>query len=710
MSASHRNHLVRITLAGLLAAIATGCPGPVVESNLGTDSGSGPPGSTDSGPGPVDAGRTSAPDGAVASDGGTATTAGDAGPADAGGGGFDACVPLTCASAGALCGMVADGCGHTLDCGVCNCTPQTFATDCPSRPCEVAKGCAANACEYEPVTCGFVQCSECTDSADGGCSDSTRRACGLGCATNFCEPRKSLVAGKYVYANQCVGRDEVRCGVCDLGGLACVPDAGAQCQGINLVGVNPDFVECNGGSPAATILFVDPAYTGGAHTGAKEAPFLTLNDAQSAAATRNSRVIIIGGSPTFTQGLTVMNGVSVLGGFSGAPSWVRDDSRRPVFMVPASDLANGALVGLNATDITTPTEVANLDVVTPDLAASATATGASNIGAKLLRATALTLRDVHFSVGDGQPGGGGLPAASPVAALPASNPGQAARIGGANQDCAHALLAPAQGGAAQAPVCNGVSDPAGLGGNGATVYSVTSSSQGIVFTTGGSAPTGAQGGTANFTTAWVPGPGQNGADWASAAAAGTTPAATVSWVAGVPVAQSVGGEGAKGTAGRGGGGGGGGASSEAGSTVYCRVGGGGGAGGAGGCGGLGGHGGYPGGWAFGMVASGSTGLTLKRIVVQVGRGASGGAGSEGSDGVAGAAGGSGGPQSLGLPAYTGSVGGNGAKGQRGGKGGDGANGQSRGLLCEVGTVVTTSEVNASPKTSSTGFVATEGCL
>jgi hypothetical protein len=59
------------------------------------------------------------------------------------------------------CGQAPDGCGGVLSGGVCTCTPSTFATDCPSRPCEVATGCANDQCQYAPVTCGGDACSTC---------------------------------------------------------------------------------------------------------------------------------------------------------------------------------------------------------------------------------------------------------------------------------------------------------------------------------------------------------------------------------------------------------------------------------------------------------------------------------------------------------------------------------------------------------------------
>lgn len=65
---------------------------------------------------------------------------GDAGPPDA-------CVPKTCADVGAQCGVVPDGCGGQIDCGICygwDCTPAM--TGCPDSeptsgaPCSTPSG------------------------------------------------------------------------------------------------------------------------------------------------------------------------------------------------------------------------------------------------------------------------------------------------------------------------------------------------------------------------------------------------------------------------------------------------------------------------------------------------------------------------------------------------------------------------------------------
>ncbi|MBL8957557.1 MAG: hypothetical protein JNK82_42680 [Myxococcaceae bacterium] len=647
----------------------------------------------------------------VAVDGGTGGgRAGGSGGNSGRAGGGASCEPLTCATAGLTCGTGNDGCGGTLSCGACACTPSTFATDCPSKPCQAATGCIDNTCTYEPVTCNFERCDTCTGADGGACSDTDRRACGSGCVSSYCDPSPTMTEGRVVYANRCVARAEVRCGTCDLGSLVCVGDAGVTCQGVTFTGVNPQFIECNGGSPSATVLYVDPAFTGAAHTGAKDAPFLTLAEALSAAAVRTSRAIIIGGSPTLPGPLVMSNGVSIFGGFTGFPSWGRDDTRRPVVSTPVTALTAGQLVGLVARDIVTETELAGLDIETQAFTSVAQSGGASNIGAQVVNAPALVLRGVRVRVGNAQAGAAGANAAPAAGTVPTSAVGQNARSQNTSCPLASGITA-ALGGQAVAPTCtSGAPASNGLGGSGATVEKASATNPSF-FTRGNAAPTGAQGGLAAFTMSmWVPGPGDPGAPWATPAVTGGAGTPSVEWVNDVPRALGRGGDGAPGQHGRGGGGGGGGNSSEAlGNPIICRIGAGGGAGGAGGCGGNAGLGGWYGGWAIGLAVSGSSGLQLRDVTITVGNGGAGGTGGAGTDGLPGAVGGNGGTQSLGLPAFTGSRGGDGARGQRGGDGGGGATGLTRGVLCRAMQNLTTTNLVATGSGPS-GFVAVDGCI
>ena len=116
------------------------------------------------------------------------------------------CTPKTCASAGAVCGSLADGCGKTLSCGTCaagktcsankcvtaTCTPKTCTTagaDCGSASdgcggtlacgsCATGTTCSANKC----VTSGGGTTWDCASSSYGGaqywtCGGTSRFKC-----------------------------------------------------------------------------------------------------------------------------------------------------------------------------------------------------------------------------------------------------------------------------------------------------------------------------------------------------------------------------------------------------------------------------------------------------------------------------------------------------------------------------------------------------
>jgi hypothetical protein len=631
--------------------------------------------------------------------GGSATGGGETtggGTATGGGNQPDACVPLTCATANATCGMVPDGCGAMLDCGACTCTATTFATDCPSRPCEVATGCTNNACTYGPVTCGFTQCVSClATGADGGCADADLRGCGPGCATSYCDPKPSMASGAPVYGNACLAVAEVKCGPCGLGGLACGADGGlASCDAITIPGVNPALIECNGGSSAATVLYVDPASNVSAvKDGSQTAPFLTLTDAFTAAAARGSRAIIVGGAPTFTAPLVVVNGVSIIGGFTGAPYWVRDPSRRPVFSVAASGIVNGALVGVSADAITVDTVLSNLDVVVPSISASPSAEGASTIGARLTDAARLTLENVHLTVGAAQAGAPGATGATATGSVMAPWPGAPG-----NQSFGTCVYGPAgTAGVSFAPTCNGVVDNLAMGGLGCPPWEAANNN--AWWGLGYDAPAGTKGGW-GYTGA---GAGATGAAWPAPTAAADG-VSSLTWLSNAPVPEGRGATGSAGKNGPGGGGGGSGYSQSPGNT--CLISSGGGGGGAGGCGGLGGAGGLQGGWAIGVVVSGSSAATLSNLVVTVGAGGAGGVGGSGSPGLPGSPGAAAGP-AMAWPNSAGFKGGDGAPGQNGANGGAGASGQARGVLCAPGAMTPTSSVSATGPT--VGFQAVDGC-
>ncbi len=91
------------------------------------------------------------------------------------------CTPRTCDDAGAECGMIADGCGETLDCGDC---PEGTACGAGGEPNICGGGCEPLSCDDHGADCGTVSdgcggtidCGDCPDGMD----------CGGGGSPNLC--------------------------------------------------------------------------------------------------------------------------------------------------------------------------------------------------------------------------------------------------------------------------------------------------------------------------------------------------------------------------------------------------------------------------------------------------------------------------------------------------------------------------------------------
>jgi hypothetical protein len=127
---------------------------------------------------------------------------------------FPGCKAQTCASAGASCGTISDGCGGTVDCGGCP----------TGEACGV--GAAPNQCGCGPLVCPANSCGNITDACGdsiscGGC------AAGLTCQRNRCTTCQPQCGGKKCGAtNGCGGTCVGSCG----GKLTCQtdPDTGAH--------------------------------------------------------------------------------------------------------------------------------------------------------------------------------------------------------------------------------------------------------------------------------------------------------------------------------------------------------------------------------------------------------------------------------------------------------------------------------------------------
>ncbi len=131
------------------------------------------------------------------------------------------CVPTTCAILGAVCGSIGDGCGSTLDCGTC---PTGEACNAANQ-CETI--CIPDTCYDLGVECGAIG-DNCGGTLDcGGC------AVGEACVGNICQCQPTTCAAALA---ECGTLDDgcggtLDCGSCDDGNT-CTDDscAGNTCS------------------------------------------------------------------------------------------------------------------------------------------------------------------------------------------------------------------------------------------------------------------------------------------------------------------------------------------------------------------------------------------------------------------------------------------------------------------------------------------------
>jgi hypothetical protein len=163
---------------------------------------------------------------------------GDAG-ADAGAGAIDmsgqGCGLVTCASAGANCGPIGDGCGGTIDCGSCTGT-QTCGGGGSASVCGGSAGCvpltacpAGINCGPYPDGCGGLiagGCGTCTNPGDI-CGGGGPGKCGPGISAadggTSCTPNNTCPPGINCgpYGDGCGGLIPGGCGTCTNPGEAC---------------------------------------------------------------------------------------------------------------------------------------------------------------------------------------------------------------------------------------------------------------------------------------------------------------------------------------------------------------------------------------------------------------------------------------------------------------------------------------------------------
>lgn len=649
-----------VTLGALLAGALVHCGGDVDNTDTDTN---------------TDGGSSS---GATTSSGGSSSSGGN-------------CAPKTCADT-AQCGTYDDGCGGTLRCeSQCRCTSNDFDTTCPPRPCQVVAGCVDQVCQYAPVTCGTGgaerQCAPvacegegCGNVATTAGDEQKLYACGGSVCSGtamYCDPTARVVEGTVTYQNRCVLPPSQGCGTCNLGSSAC--DTAADrftCDAVPVpVLEGGGTVECNSTVVGSTFLFVDAEYNNPDADGSRERPYKTYTAAINAALARNARGIVIAGSPTFTEPLTLHNGISVYGGFGASPTFTPDRTQRPKWSIPASARQGSALRGALASNITSGTVLYHVAIETESVAAQESGHGVSNIGLWIEDSSALSVIEVNVTAGNGAHGADGTNGVAGAPGTPGGGGGNVRAPGGPGASCAAAFAACAEGGVA-----------CGTGGNVDRASSYYNASKPGLSggPGGGSAGSAGRNFDAHESCPGSPGPNETptpgGVGGGGANASAPAHAATVARIGfqGTSLTTPVRAVGAAGGNGARAGGGGGGGTFKKGCDDEAKWGGLGGGGGGPGCGGTGGQSGGSGGLSIAVAVLGSsTGVVFNGGEYRAGNGGNGGKGGDGGgggEGGAGATGLQGVVDGSGIALYNGQKGGDGGKGGNGARGGHGAGG------------------------------------
>ncbi|HEU0033874.1 MAG TPA: collagen-like protein [Kofleriaceae bacterium] len=361
-------------------------------------------------------------------------------------------------------------------------------------------------------------------------------------------------------------------------------------------------------------------------------------------------------SGTYTGTLTMVDGISVFGGYD--VNWQRDSHAVPGHIVTLA----GGVTAVKFTNITQPTTLDNVIVTS----ANATGTGGSSIGILVTGSQGVELRAVLVDPGDGTAGTDGT---TGTAGLSGGN-GGTGNPGCENSGIGCSSCSRPAGGLAGASSCSragGVGGLPGLGG-----------SNGSAGGTGQIGTPGGAGATCSGSTACD---GQAGANGLAGTDGNTgAPGGSLGTFSGATYLPANGTNGALGAPGNGGGGGGGGGGGTTNCDSYGSSGGG---GGGGGCGGTGGTRGTGGGGSFGVIAVDSQ-LVIDSSTVLGRTGGAGGRGGAGGARGLGGAGGAGGPYGGGSEqddGGDGARGGNGGAGGLGGDGGGGGGGPSIAVVC-----------------------------
>ena len=471
-------------------------------------------------------------------------------------------------------------------------------------------------------------------------------------------------------------------GYVDLDGL---PTNGCECPiqngGVDNPELTAPFVDqnCDGiDGDIAQSVFVAKWGADGGSCGTMSAPCLTVQAGVNRASALGRGFVLVGAG-TYTELVTLSNGVSVYGAYAPLESqnWQRDVSYTTTIAGIVSDLGDGeAIVG---TGISSTTYVNLVTVLAPN----ATMAGRSSYGVRCTNCGGLRVAYATIEAGNGMQGVAG----SAGAANNAHGGGGGGGGGGSDDGSG----SPGNVGGGGSSSCSRAGGPGGAGGaRGRNAGSA--GVRGWLQIASGGGGAGGAGGARHSDCGHNDGRGGGGGAGGVSGTAGS--AGSSGSVSGGLWAGAVGGAGGTSSAGHGGGGGGGGSGQRNNQWAWdgCLAIGGagnsGGGGGGGGCAGSSGQGGSAGGGSFGVLLSASAGAQVTNTRIVTGNGAGGGRGGDGGRGSNGGNGGNGGDSTDGDEIGWGGGGGGGGGGAGGAGGGGGAGGPSVGVAFTGGAVTT----------------------
>lgn len=591
-------------------------------------------------------------------------------------------------------------CPMREECSVDASAPETCGSC--SNNCSTLPNVAQASCEIENDThqCGIVECAagydDCNSNVDDGCEIDVTTVnncggCGVTCnvpnANNVCDEGACAIDG---CQNGWVDRDGGTCNYfCTPGPSVVVPGGGQSSKPVDRPGdvmsSNYDWrasdTNCDGIDGDIELgVFVDHLTGDDSALGTFEAPVKTIARALEIA-TPGDRDEIYVSKGTYTEDLSLLNGVSLYGGYDAAPKnstdgvfqWTRSSDNRVIIRGKHTTDQNHR-IGIRGENITTTTYLQNVTVESENAAnlIPNTKNGASSYALHCYQCTHLRIVGSTLYAGKGAAGAEGTPGTQQYTTsnLPASCKGANGTDGSKGNV--------GRGGARGAGLtCSaagaGTSHPGGAGGDAGKARNEGGKpgTRGENATGGGSAGSGGS----------YKGDGEHGGNGSPGTQGGDpTNAANIGALSGLFWSGNAGAAGTDGTIGHGGGGAGGGGGRQKNSLSNKYGGGGGGGGGAGGCPGTAGDGGGAGGASIAAALFSSNGVSVSNAVLKTSDGGAGGRGGAGGAAGPGCPGGQGGLHSD--SAGDGGNGGSGGAGGRGGHGAGGSGGGSWGILLQ----------------------------